>query len=260
MSTTVELDQPTAVPISGLVVATTAFYGLTAWAGETTLVLALAVSLGVLAWGWAGALGLPTPRGTVAVLVVAGLSILLSVYVPEQGNQMSLLPGALAVSTMAAFLHQLLRRDGRPRVAESVSSVVFALAVFTCSAFFVPLVSTVAGVYFMVAALGAVAASVLVSVVLRRLPEAFAPWMIPAMMVVGGVVGGATGTVSEVPWAAFVVVGVLASGLSHAVRHAFSLLPTMTHARPRAVVALTSVLIVGIVPYSAAQVFYPGAL
>ena len=246
--------------MSGLVVAAAAFYGLTAWAGETTLVLALAVSMGVLAWGWAGALGLPTPRGTVAVLLVAGLSILFSVYVPEQGDQMSLLPGALAVSIMAAFLHQLLRRDGRPRVAESVSSVVFALAVFTCSAFFVPLSSTGAGVLFVIAALAAVVGSVLVSVVFRRLPEPLIPWMVPAMVLVGGIVGGAVGTLSVVSWATLALVGVLASGLSHAVRHAFSLIPTMTHARPRAVVALASVLIVGIIPYAAAQVFYPGAL
>lgn len=257
---TVESAPHTNVPISGVVVATAVFFGLTAWAGETTLVLALGISMVVLAWGWAGSLGLPTPRGTVAVLLIAGLSILISVYVPEQGAQMSLLPGALAVSIMAAFLHQLLRRDGRPRVAESVSSVVLALAVFTCAAFFVPLSTTRAGAFLVLASLAAVAASVLVALVLRRVPERHKPWTIPAMLLVGGAAGGGLGALSVVSWTTLALVGVLSAGVSHAVRHAFSPLPTMQLARPRAVIALASVLIVGIIPYAVAQVFFPDVL
>ncbi|MGB5953107.1 MAG: hypothetical protein WBG57_11430, partial [Ornithinimicrobium sp.] len=233
---------------------------LTAWAGETTLVLALAVSMGIVAWGWAGALGLPTPRGTVAVLVVAGLSILISVYVPEQGNQMSLLPGALAVSIMAAFLHQLLRRDGRPRVAESVSSVVLALVVFTCSAFFLPLSSTTPGSVLLLAALSAIAVSVLVTFFWGRLPEPLGPWGVPTMLLAGGAAGGALGGMSAVSWTTLALVGVLAAGLSHAIRHVFTPLPMMQHLRPQTVIALASVLMVGIVPYAAALAFFPAAL
>lgn len=260
MTTTVETHRDAAVPMSGFVVAAAGFVALTAWAGETTLVLALGVMMGVVAWGWAGVLGLPTPRGTVGVLMVAGFSILVSVYVPTQGNQMSLLPGALAVSIMAAFLHQLLRRDGRPRVAESVSSVVFALVIFTGSAFFVPLSATTTGGFLVLACAGALAASVLVTLLAQQLPERLRPWGTPVMLLAGGAAAAALGALSAVSWTTLALLGLVSSGLSQAVRHAFSTLPTMGQARPQAVVALASVLMVGIVPYAVAQVFLPAAL
>jgi hypothetical protein len=246
--------------VTGTVVLTTAFLGLTAVAGASLLSVALAVVMVVVAWGWAGALALPTPRGTVVVLLLGGLAILLSVALPGGYVSLAWLPGALAIAMMSAFLHQLLRRDGRPRVAESVSAVLLALTFFTCAAFFVPLARTAPGVLLLLAALVAVALSALVATSMRRLRSAWDPWVAPIALLLGGVGAAAVGATGDASWTAYVVVGVLTAGVSHATRTAFSVLPTMAHRRPRAVVALSSVLVVGVVPYVVALGVVPAAL
>ena len=52
----------------------------------------------------------------------------------------------------AAFLHQLLRRDGRPRLVESVASVITALALVVSGACLVPLPRTAEGAAVMAVA------------------------------------------------------------------------------------------------------------
>ncbi len=229
-------------------------------AGPTTLTLAIAVTVVVIAWGWAGALDLPTPRGTVGVLLLGGLAILSSVWLPDDSTHLNWLPGALAVSIMTAFLHQLLRRDGRPRVAESVSAVLLALALFTCAAFLIPLTRTENGALLVMAAMAAAAASAVVGVATRRLAMELRPWIVPITLVAGGVCAGLVSLSSEASWTSFVMIGVVCAALSHAVRLVFAVLPTMAHARPRVVVALSSVLVIGIIPYAAALLFMPSAL
>jgi len=246
--------------VTGSVVATAVFLALTALAGPTTTALAIAVTIGIVAWGWAGALGLPTPRGTVGVLLLGGLAILVAMTLSASDGHLNWLPGALAVSIITAFLHQLLRRDGRPRVAESVSAVLLALTLFTCAAFLVPLSRTDLGAALALAAVGGAASSALVSLAARPLGTRFAPWVVPLSLVVGGGGGGLVSLFMPGPWSALMVCGVIAAGVSHAVRSVFAPLPTMAHARPRVVVALCSVLIVGIIPYAVALVLVPAAL
>ncbi len=260
MSAPAETTETFSVSVTASVVATSAFFALTALAGPTTLTLAIAVTVVVIAWGWAGALGLPTPRGTVGVLLLGGLAILLSVWLPADSSHLNWLPGALAVSIMTAFLHQLLRRDGRPRVAESVSAVLLALALFTCSAFLIPLTRTENGTLLVIAAMSAAAASAVVGVATRRLAVSLRPWIVPITLVAGGVCAGLVSLGSEASWTSFVLIGVVCAALSHAVRLIFAVLPTMAHARPRVVVALSSVLVIGVIPYAAALLLVPSAL
>jgi len=255
----VEVETST-LSVTGTVIGTAAFLGLTAVAGGALVSVALAVLLVVLAWGWAGTLGLPTPRGTAGVLLLGGLAILASVSLPAGSVALAWLPGALAIAMMSALLHQLLRRDGRPRVAESVSSVLFALSLFTCSAFFVPLARTREGLLLVVAALTAAALSAVVATAMRQLEPRWGAWQVPVALLVGGAGGAAVGVLSGQLWTACLVAGVLAAGVSHATRTMFSVLPTMAHRRPRAVVALSSVLVVGVVPYAVALTVAPAAL
>ncbi len=260
VSAPAETTETFSVSVTGSVVATCAFFALTAMAGPTTLTLAVAVAVVVIAWGWAGALDLPTPRGTVGVLLLGGLAILSSVWLPDDSTHLNWLPGALAVSIMTAFLHQLLRRDGRPRVAESVSAVLFALALFTCAAFLIPLTRTDSGSLLVTAAMGAAAASAVVGAATRGLAVGLRPWIVPVALLVGGACAAVVSVGSEASWTSFALIGVACAAVSHAVRLIFSVLPTMAHARPRAVVALCSVLAVGIIPYVAALIFVPSAL
>ena len=232
--------------------------GLTSMAGPALLALALACATVVLAWGWPGTLGLPTPRGTVAVLLTGGAAVLLSVALREESPWLTWLPAALAVSMIAAFLHQLLRRDGRPRVAESVSSVVLGLAVLTSAVFLVPLSRTEAGSVLIIAGVGAAAVSAVTDLLGHY--EPLRPWTPPLALVGGGLFAVAVAAVSGETWSALLLVGVACGGVSHAVRAVFAVLPTLAHARPRLVAALASVLVVGVVPYVVASGLLSAAL
>lgn len=252
--------ETSALSVTGTVILTCAFLSLTALAGATLVSVALAVVMVVVAWGWAGTLGLPAPRGTVGVLLLGGVAILLSVSLPGGSASLSWLPGALAIAMMSAFLHQLLRRDGRPRVVESVSSVLLALTLFTCAAFLVPLSRTTEGVLLVAAAMVAAALSAVVATAMRRLPAAWTPWVVPTALLLGGGGAAVVGAWGGYAWTAYAAIGVLTAAVSHATRTIFSVLPTMAHRRPRAVVALCSVLVVGVVPYVVAVGVAPGAL
>ena len=88
-------------------------------------------------------------------------------------------PGAaLAVSLLAAFLHQLLRRDGRPRLTESVAATAAGLAIVAIGANYVPLPRTLGGSQTMAAAMAAIALSALADVALdhRRLRPRALPY------------------------------------------------------------------------------------
>ena len=206
VSAPAETTETFSVSVTGSVVVTCAFFALTAMAGPTTLTLAVAVTVVVVAWGWAGALDLPTPRGTVGVLLLGGLAILSSVWVPDDSTHLNWLPGALAVSIMTAFLHQLLRRDGRPRVAESVSAVLFALALFTCAAFLIPLTRTDNGSLLVTAAMSAAAASAVVGAATRGLAVGLRPWIVPVALVVGGACAAVVSLGSGASWTSFALI------------------------------------------------------
>ncbi len=260
VSETEAMSETSSVSVTLMVCAAAALLGLTALAGETSLALALGVAVIVIGWGWAGTLGLPTPRGTVGVLLLGGVAILLSVYLPENSDQLTWLPGALAVAIISAFFHQLLRRDGRPRVAESVSSVLLALAIFTCGSFLIPLARTVEGGYVVVAAVAAAAASASVEMLLRGRGEGLRQWLMPLTLLAGGAAAAVVTMWSLTPWTSLVVIGVGSAAVSFAIRLICSVMPTMAHARPRLVVALSSVLAIGIIPYAVSLAIIPAAL
>ena len=63
------------------VLVTALVLGAAALTSTLVLGLVLAAAAVVLAWGWAGTLNLPTPRGTVGTIVVGGLALVGSVWV-----------------------------------------------------------------------------------------------------------------------------------------------------------------------------------
>lgn len=257
----VSSPEPTPVPTLPLAVGTvvTAWViGLTGLVGPTLVAVALGLGVVLLAWGWAGTLGLPTPRGTVAVLLLGGSAIVLSVALRTEPPWLTWLPAALAVSLIVAFGHQLLRRDGRPRVADSVTSVLFGLAVLTSGIFAIPLARTDPGSAVLIGAVAAAAASSLTDLVLAR-PH-LRPWTAPAALVAGGAAGVVTALLTAQPWSVLLLVGVASGGVSHAVRSLFGTLPPLAHSRPRLVASLTSVLLVLVLPYVVALALLPDAL
>jgi hypothetical protein len=236
----------------------TVLLAVAAAASPVLLAVALAACAGVIAWGWAGALALPTPRGTFGVLSLGGFVLVLAVATRESAPWLQWLPAAAVLSVIAAFVHQLMRRDGRPRVVESVSGVVLALAVIGTGALLVPASRTELGVALVVAALAAGAASS-VTDLLRTVP-AVRPWSTPVALLAGAGAACLVALLLGAPVLVWALVGVTGAALSHAARTVLGVLPTMAHPRPRLVAAIASVLAVGLVPYLMAVTFVEGAL
>ena len=99
-------------------------------ASPTLLAGALLVTVVVMATGWPTLLGLPTQRGSTTVLALCGTAAVLVVALAgEQERRLAWLAPVLALSVVATFTHQLLRRDMRPRLVESVAGVVSGVVV-----------------------------------------------------------------------------------------------------------------------------------
>lgn len=244
--------------LSLLVLVVAAILGTAAAASPELLAVAVAACSGVVAWGWAGALALPTPRGTFGVLVLGGLALVLAVSARDAGPWLGWVPAALALSMIAALAHQLLRRDGRPRVVESVSAVVLALALIGTGVLLVPASRTDLGEALVLGSLAAAAVSSLTDL-LGAVPAA-RPWSTPVALLAGAGAAAGVALALGAPVSTWVLLGVASAALSHAARAVLSPLPTMAHPRPRLVTAVVSVLVVGLVPYLTAVTFAPGAL
>jgi len=234
------------VPLA--VVAYTGLLVLAVLAGVPFTAAAVALGAGVLAWGWAGLLGLPSPRGTSFVLGVGTVATVLTVALTRDDPFLRWVPAALAVSMVVAFLHQLLRRDGRPRLVESVASVITALALIVSGSCLVPLPRTAAGGSVMAVAGVAVAVCALVDL-LARVPR-LRPLLLPLALVAGTAaavgVAAATGAVST---AAAAVLGLGTVAVSAALRAVLGVLPTMSGPRSQLACASGSVLGCGVVVY-----------
>ena len=89
--------------------------------GSAAVVAVLAIAAIGLALGWPRLLGLPSPTGSSVVIALTGVfaigaAVAVGTLVP--------LIAVLGFAVVAAFLHEMVRRDGRPRLTESVSGTV----------------------------------------------------------------------------------------------------------------------------------------
>jgi len=234
-----------------LAVAVVALAGLltvTAFAGPAMVALAVALAAGVITWGWCGLLGLPSPRGTSFVLAVGSAAAVGTVLATTEDPYLVWLPAAMAGAMIVAFIHQLARRDGRPRLVESIASTVTAIAVVVSGASLVALPRTEHGAWVVAIASAAVAVSAVTDLAAgsRRL----LPWLLPLAMFAGGVAAVAVGyRLGAVGWGVAALLGVLAAGISHAVRRVLATLPAISGARSQLVSACASVLTGGMVVY-----------
>lgn len=234
-----------------LTVAVVALAGLltvTAFAGPAMVALALALAAGVITWGWCGLLGLPSPRGTSLVLALGSAVAIGTVLATTQDPYLAWLPAAMAGAMIVAFIHQLARRDGRPRLVESIASTVTAIAVVVSGASLVALPRTEHGAWVVAIASAAMAVSAVTD--LAAGSRRFLPWLLPLAMFAGGVAAVIVGhRLGAVGWGVAALLGVLAAGISHAVRRVLATLPAISGARSQLVSACASVLTGGMVVY-----------
>ncbi|WP_380173867.1 hypothetical protein ACFEMC_04050 [Kineococcus sp. DHX-1] len=216
-----------------------ALVGLASFGGVAVLAVAV-VLLGVLvAAGWPELLDLPARRSSTGVVAaVAVAAALVAVFTVQaaraEGSQVAgvlgHLPAVAALALLVAFGHQLLRRDGRPRLVESVTGVVTAQAVVVLGAAWVAVPTTYAGAALAPVVLAALAATSAVAATtwplrvagpVNLLVGAAVGWLassVTALLGGGGttpLVGGssAIGAVSEGRWAVAGIVAGLGAGV-----------------------------------------------
>jgi hypothetical protein len=241
-------EMPMQPLVTVAVVALSGLLTVTAFAGPAMVALALALAAGVIAWGWAGLLGLPSPRGTSLVLALGSAAAIGTVLATTTDPYLVWLPAALAGSMLVAFIHQLARRDGRPRLVESIASTVTAIAIVASGASLVALPRTVDGAWVVAIAAAAMAVSAVTDLAggSRRL----LPWLLPLAMLAGGIAGILVGDqLGAVGWGVAALLGVLSAGVSHALRRVLATLPAISGARSQLVSACASVLTGGVVVY-----------
>jgi hypothetical protein len=168
--------------------------------------LALAVALVLaVAVGWPELAGLPFRPGSAVVVALAGVGGVFAVR--YTGTGLSGLAVVLACALLLAFVNELLRRDGRVRMVESVAGTVAGGVLAVCTACWVATEELNGGEALVVS--GALALAVGSAVAAFELPRwasavltavaaagagALAGWLLPEIHVeVGAILGVAVG-------------------------------------------------------------------
>jgi hypothetical protein len=231
-----------------VVLATVVFAALLALATTADHALgAAAIAWGglALAWGWPELLGSSSRFGSSFAIGLAGVAAPAVVALTPEAPYLRHVPVVVAAAILAMFLHQILRRDGRPRLTQSVSVGAAGIAVAVIGAAWVPLGRMLGGPEVVVV--------VAIALGLSAVADLAAPldrarrWMLPVAAVLGVVAGGVGGLLlEEVGVTAGVVLGVVAAGLAHATRRVLCVLPPIRGLRGQLTAAAASVLVVGV--------------
>ncbi|MBI4940143.1 hypothetical protein [Kineosporia sp. R_H_3] len=201
--------------------ASVALAGLVGLAGVVNPpLLAAAVGLVVLvvALGSGVLLGLPHPNGSALLVLLTGWAgVAVTTFLPDV-EPLGLLAAFLALSLLLAFAHELLRRDGRVDLVESVTGTVAAQVCVLLAAGWVLLPGTALGrAAVFVAAVSVGVARAATALPLRGWPGAWVPFVAG---IAGAVVAAQfTDPVRLVPaLATGVVVSAAAAGLDRLLR------------------------------------------
>jgi len=230
-----------------------ALVAVAAFAPAVLLTVAVVLVGLLVATGWSPLLSLPSPRGTASVVALAAAAAAVAVVLTAVpgSDPLGVLPQAAALALLVAFVHQLLRRDGRPRLVESVTASVTGQAVVVLGAAWVALPATVAGPSFAAVVLTAVATTA--AVCAGGWPLRVAG---PLSLLVGGATGwvasavavllGAGGPVSGVRWTVAGIVAGIGAGLLNAAWRAHAQrLPTVHGLAAALAAAATPVALAG---------------
>jgi hypothetical protein len=223
--------------------------------GVVTDPVLLAVMLGattlVLAWGWPRLLGSSSRFGSTLSIAVAGIATSAVTAATTDQPYLRLVPVALAIGLGVMFGHQILRRDGRPRLTESVGVTSFGLGLVALGSAWMPLSRTWRATDLAVVALVAVGVSALADLTVPF--ERVRSWMLPLAMVLGAASGVVAAAVAGSPGpGAAALVGLLVAGVAHALRRVLVVLPPIGSVPGQLAAAAAGLLAPGVVAYGLA--------
>jgi hypothetical protein len=238
----------------GSTLALAVLVGLSALSSADALAVAVGFVSVVLAWGWVRLTDAPSQRGAALVLAVGGLVICAAAALTRTDPYLVWVPVAVAVTVVAAFLHQVFRPGGRPRLTEGIAASAGALAVMASGAALIPIPHYPHGGQWVLVSVLGVAAAALPVLLLGR--QVSAGWVLLGAVVLGTVAVVITSVlVMGVPVGAAALVGVLVSGISHSMMRVLFALPGARAARSAVAVGAAAVLSVGVVVYLLARIF-----
>jgi hypothetical protein len=155
----------------------------------------------------------------------------------------------MAVATIAAFLHQLLRRDGRPRLTESLAATIAGLAIVAAGAAYGPVPHVLGGEAALAATMAGLGVGALADPLISR--RRTRQWALFIAMVLGGAAALAVGIAAHEPLpASAALLGLLAAAISHAARRVLAPLPASRQPRAQLASAAASSLVVGVVAFT----------
>lgn len=211
----------------------------------TAAVLAL-----LLALGWPALAGLPFKPGSAAVVALGGVGAVVVVHLTDTQPYLRDLPVVFAAAILLAFLNELLRRDGRTRLVESVSGTVAGTLVAVAAAGWVAIGRTPGGEPIVV--VGALALAVGSVVVALRLQ----PWVGALVTAAAAAGAGALGglLLPAIDPLAGALLG-LSVGVLVATLHAlFDQLPSLQKRWPSLAAVTLPVTVTGILVYVVGRV------
>ena len=168
--------------------------------------LVMPVLLGLLmvlfAWGWPQLLGVPSPGGSAIVIALVGLGALVGTTV--LGSARPIVP-AIGIGVLAAFLQQMMRKEGRPRLTDAISGTVSGLVIAASGAGWVVLESLGGGREALLVASAAMSAGALAHFLPAPRPVVLGGIMVTAALVgLGWVVIGHAVMLLSRAWTAVV--------------------------------------------------------
>ena len=241
------MSVPTRAVLTAVVAALLA---LAAWLGEVPLVVLTGLLALVVAVGWPPLVDAPARRGAAVLIALGGLGGLVAVVLTSGEPFLRNVPEVLAGSVLLAFVHELVRRDGRERLVESVAGVVSGILVATSAAGWVGAMRTDGGTSLVVT--GAVALAVVSAVSAAPLLG----WLGALVTAAAGVGAGAAAAaglpdVATLPGA---LVGLAVGVLVATLHRLFDGLATARPRRPAAAAAVLPVAVTGVVVHVVGRV------
>lgn len=194
------------------------------YAGSVVLAVAYLLVSALVVVGWPLLLGLQRQRSSMLVLGIGALSLTTIVGWSDSADGIRWVTAALAISLALVFLQSLVGRGGRENVVIALSGMALGLGVLASGAFVADAALRPDGHEAVVAAMTAAAAVAGLDALLLSRPV-LREWGLPVALLIGIGSGVLAARIADVPWNAPLVAGLLAAGVSYALRTILSGLP-----------------------------------